>query len=85
MRLILGFLCAALMLTSCGHPYSLDCGPLDRAACEERATQIVSTVMKAFPSHSVSSIVIVNAAGHAKVLLDDGTEVGFGERLVPSN
>jgi hypothetical protein len=85
MRKITGLVCAMLLLASCGRSYSLDCGPLDHAACEERATEIVSVISRNFPGRTVRSIVIENAAGHAQVVLDDGRVVGFGERLAVAN
>lgn len=85
MRRRIGLVCAMLLLASYGRSYSLDCGPLDRADCEEWATEMVSVVTREFPDRGVTSIVIWNAAGHAQVLLDDRTEVGFGERLSSSN
>jgi hypothetical protein len=82
---IVALFCAVLFLTSCGHPYSLDCGPLDRTDCEHQATEIVSIVTRDNPGRSVTSIVFVNTSGDARVILDDGTEVGWGERLATSN
>jgi hypothetical protein len=72
--------CAAVLLTSCGRPYALDCGPLVMQACEERAAAIVSGVSSAFAGRRVASIVILNIEGDARVILNDGTEVGFGRR-----
>jgi hypothetical protein len=77
---ILGLLFGALLLTSCGPNYSLDCGPLGHTACAQRATQIVSVLKRNFPGRAVSRIVIQNLQGDAQVILDDGTEVGFGRR-----
>ena len=85
MRRLVGLVCGMLLLASCGPSYSLDCGPLDRAACEERATEILSVISVNFPGRTVRSIVIENEAGHAQVVLDDGREVGFGERLASAN
>lgn len=73
--------CAAALLTSCGQTYSIDCGPLGNAACADRVTQIVSVVKQNFPDRKVASIVVENALGDARVLLDDGTQIGFGRRL----
>ncbi len=74
-------LVAISVVTSCGRSYSLDCGPLDRATCEREAAEIVSVVTRYNPGRPVSSIVFTNAEGHAVVMLDDGTEIGWGERL----
>jgi hypothetical protein len=49
-------------------------------ACEERAAAIVSGVSSAFAGRRVASIVILNIEGDARVILNDGTEVGFGRR-----
>jgi hypothetical protein len=69
-----------MLVASCERSYSLDCGPLDPKACDDRATEIVSVISREFAGRGVPSIVILNAIGHAHVVLNDGTKVGFGER-----
>lgn len=65
----------AMLVAGCGRSYSLECGPLDRRPCEARATEIVSIVSREFAPGQVSSIVILDIAGHATVLLGDGTRL----------
>jgi len=76
---------AALVMTtlmaSCSLAPSVDCGPLDRTRCEEEAGQIVSVVQRDNPGRTVQSIEFLNADGHARVMLDNGEEIGWGERL----
>jgi hypothetical protein len=62
-------------------PPQIDCGPLDTAECEAAVDSIVSSVSEEYPHRRVMSIEILNQEGHATVRLDDGTEIGFGERL----
>ena len=61
--------------------YTLDCGPMSVPDCEEHAEDIVSVVRDANPDRSVVAVAILNEQGHADVTLDDGTEIGWGERL----
>lgn len=81
MRRIAALFSVALMAASCSLAPSVDCGPLDRATCEEEAAQIVSVVQRDNPGRTVQSIEFINADGHARVILDDGEEIGWGERL----
>jgi hypothetical protein len=78
--MVIGVVSAALLVASCMRSYSLDCGPLNAKACDERATVIESVVSREFVGRRVASIVILNPEGHAQVILDDGTKLGFGER-----
>jgi hypothetical protein len=57
------------------------CGPLPREECERRAAEIERVVERDNPGRQVVLISFVNAEGHARVMLDDDTEVGWGERL----
>jgi hypothetical protein len=75
---LVGLLVTALLLASCGPAYTLDCGPLGRAACGQRAADIESMLRENFPDRTISSLVIVNAQGDSEVVLDDGTGVGIG-------
>jgi hypothetical protein len=72
---------ALVLVASCG-PSSVVCGPLDGTACAARTTEIAAVVSRNFPGRHVSSIAIVNAAGDAHVVLDDGSKVGFGRARV---
>lgn len=63
---------ASILVLGFGGSYSLDCGPLDRRGCEDRAREIVAIVSRQFAHSGVSSIVIVDITGHATVLLRDG-------------
>lgn len=88
MRRIVAVVAVALLVAACeapssldNLPYSLNCGPLEPAECERQAAEIVSVITRETPERSISSIVFLNPEGHAQVILDDGTEVGWGERL----
>jgi len=81
MQRITTLLTTALMLASCSLAASLDCGPLDRATCEQEAAEIVSVVERDNPGRTVRSIEYLNADAHARVMLDNGEEIGWGARL----
>jgi len=81
MRRITALLTAAAILASCSLAASVDCGPLDRATCEQEAAEIVSVVQRDNPGRTVRSIEFLNADAHARVMLDNGEEIGWGERL----
>jgi hypothetical protein len=65
----------------CTPRFQVDCGRLEPAACQARVAEIESVVVGEFPGRRIVWIRIVNDEGHAMVRLDDGTEIGFGERL----
>lgn len=68
-------------LSGCGLWPEVDCGPLDTSECDAAAQEIQETFAVEYPNRRIVSIEFLNEEGHAVVLLDDGTEVGFGERL----
>jgi hypothetical protein len=71
-----------LLTTACLlPPPEVRCGPMPRDPCEEQAAEIERIVERDNPGRHVVLISFVNAAGHARVLLDDDTEIGWGERL----
>lgn len=81
---------AALLLLSCRQSlppitldYALMCGPLDRDSCLRAAAVVASSVEGDHPGRRVVMIQFVNLEGHAVVILDDGTEIGWGDRLSP--
>jgi hypothetical protein len=80
-RTIIGLLVLGLSITACSFTVGVNCGPLDPDQCEGRASEIVSVVEQNNPGRRVVSIEFLNAEGHARVVLDDDTEVGWGERL----
>ena len=49
MRRITALVTTALMAASCSLAPSVDCGPLDRATCEEEAAHIISVVQRDNP------------------------------------
>lgn len=71
-----------MLVLGLGGPYSLDCGPLDPRSCDDRAREIVSIVSREFPQSRVSSIVMIDIAGHATVLLRDGRRLDVVEGRV---
>ncbi|HET7646076.1 MAG TPA: hypothetical protein VFM03_06275 [Candidatus Limnocylindria bacterium] len=79
-----GGVTTALLATSCLLAPSVDCGPLDRGTCEEEAAQVVSVVQRDNRGRTVRSIQFLNVDGHARVMLDNGDEIGWGERPVSS-
>lgn len=79
-RTVIG-IAAATLLASCQLFTSVDCGPMDDAACDARVSEIRAVVEREDPGRSIRSIVIVTEDGEATVILDDGTEIGFGVRL----
>ena len=81
MRHITALVATALIAASCSLAPSVDCGPLEHATCEEEAAQIVSVVQRDNPGRTVRSIEFLNADGHARVMLDNGEEIGWGDRL----
>lgn len=74
------FSALTLILTSCWPPYVVDCGPLPEDQCEKEAAEIANVVGRGHPDRSIVSITFLNRQAHAEVILDDGTEVGWGER-----
>ena len=71
-----------VLMTACITPRpEMRCGPLPHDQCEGRAAEIERIVERENPGRHVVLISFVNAEGHARVLLDDDTEVGWGERL----
>lgn len=81
MRHIAALITTALMMASCSLVYSLDCGPLDRGTCKQEANRIVEIVGHDNPGRTITSIEFLNAARHARVTLDNGQEIGWGEVL----
>jgi hypothetical protein len=77
MRRIAALITTALMVASCSPVYSLDCGRLDRATCEQEATRIVEIVGHDNPGRTITSIEFLNAWHHARVTLDNGQEIGW--------
>jgi hypothetical protein len=59
----------------------IDCGPLEASACREAVQMIEATLQREFPTRRVVLVEFLNEDGHANVRLDDGTEIGWGERL----
>ena len=57
------------------------CGPLEAAECGEAVEAIQLTLGREYPNRRVVFIEFVNEEGHASIRLDDGTEIGWGERL----
>ena len=57
------------------------CGPLEASECGEAVEVIQSTLGREYPNRRVVFIEFVNEEGHASIRLDDGTEIGWGERL----
>jgi len=78
---IVGLIFAALLLTSCGHAYTVECGPIGHLACAQYANRIVAIVRDNFPNREVSRITFLDTDYDADVLLDDGTHIPFGHRL----
>jgi hypothetical protein len=77
-------LCGSLvvLMTACVTPRpEVRCGPLPSDPCEAQAAEIERIVERDNPGRHVVLISFVNAEGHARVLLDDDAEVGWGERL----
>ena len=72
------------MATGCGLLRTVECGPLDDQACAEVVRDIESVVARSHPGRSIQSIQILDARGQARVVLDDGREIGWGERLTSS-
>jgi hypothetical protein len=72
----------ALTTSACvTPPPEVRCGPVPPDPCEEQAVEIERVVERDNPGRQVVHISFVNAEGDARVLLDDDTEVGWGERL----
>lgn len=69
-----------LALSACGRPYDLQCGPLAKTDCLDHANLIVEALAHYHPWDAVSSIEFLHDERHAFVILDDGTEIGWGER-----
>lgn len=61
--------------------YALMCGPLDRDLCLLTASTVALSVEDDHPGRQVVMIRFINVQGHAIVVLDDGTEIGWGDRL----
>jgi hypothetical protein len=78
---IAGLVLAALLLTSCGQTYTVECGPIGHLACAQYAKRIIAVVRDNFPNRTVSRITFLDTQYDADVLLDDGTHVPFGHRL----
>ena len=76
---------ALLTLSACGLSYDLDCGPMGRTACLDEADAIIEAMARYHSGESVSSIEFFDEEGHALVMLDDGTEIGWGERQQASD
>jgi hypothetical protein len=76
-RRIATVITTALVMAACPPVYSLDCGPLDRATCEQEANRIVEIVGHDNPGRTITSIEFLNAARHARVTLDNGQEIGW--------
>lgn len=84
-RRLVGLAAAAVLVlivvVRFGGAYSLECGPLTRTSCEDRAQEIVSVVAQEFARSPVASIVILDVTGHATVLLRNGTRLDvIGDR-----
>jgi hypothetical protein len=71
----------ALAILGCELGRQVDCGPMESQACEQRVLEIESQIASEYPGRLITQIEILNLEGHAQITLDDGTEIGFGERL----
>jgi hypothetical protein len=66
---------ASIVVLGFGGSYTLDCGPLDRTSCEQRAGEVVAIVSREFEGSRISSIVIIDDSGHATVVLRGGMRI----------
>lgn len=71
----------ALAILGCQPGQQIDCGPMETQACEQRVLEIETQIASEYPGRVITRIEILNLEGHAQITLDDGTEIGFGERL----
>ena len=68
-------------LIGCGLWPEIDCGPLNASECDQAVQAIQETMATHYPNRRIVYIEFLNDEGHATVRLDDGTEIGVGERL----
>jgi hypothetical protein len=72
----------AMLLGACDGLFGppINCGPLEPSACDQAVEEIRAVVIREYPARRIVFIEFVNEDGHANVRLDDGTEIGWGER-----
>ncbi len=81
-RYTLAALCSVVFIGGCNvFGPEVRCGPLSTSECEQEAQEIQRNLSLKFPNRRVVYIEFVNDEAHAIVRLDDGTEIGIGERL----
>lgn len=74
-------ICIVAATGGCSLWPEVDCGPLAAAECTRAVDELRERLGREFPNRSVVYVQFINDQGHASVRLDDGTEIGVGERL----